>query len=129
MSNRIRIFSTLLLLFALTPNGAFSQTIEKDKEDVLKLVQRFSMRILQTQDIGLLLKEFFVEDLIQNSFKANRRGVFDFVKPDLWPKLDRDLQHKYYVAASNWSYLATMYNCTTAAGKEPELKTFLPSDV
>ncbi|MBP7416537.1 MAG: hypothetical protein KA831_07780 [Pyrinomonadaceae bacterium] len=122
----------LLLLVVTCPIYIFTQVVDKDREDALKLALKFSRRMQQTQDIRPLINEFFVEDAIKNSSKADTPGFYLFVESDLEKQIDRDLQHKFFVAGSNWSYLvfAYIYSKTTAPfNDEFDITTAFPLDV
>src|SRR5688572_1034383 len=105
--------ATLLLGIIVMPGSAqtdVEKIIEKEKRAVNLVAGRFSTRLIQQKDIGLLIDEFFVSGFVKRSLKDKPESWMIFIEKDLAnSRNERDLR-RYFIAQNNWIYLNLLYH-------------------
>jgi hypothetical protein len=117
---KLRAVITLLLTFTLTVNAAsFARNVAEDptseKEDnkitaeedreAREIAAQFSRRWQETEDIGPLVKEFFVADFADRLRHEPSLLFFAELRPELMKPEAREELRRNYVAMTNLLYL------------------------
>lgn len=126
------VISTFLIIASTVGATISAQSEAKDQRDAVLMAKKIARQMQQTQDIKPILKQYASPRFIDVAREEYYFNVFALMDEDLVKKLDPKTAEAYYIAATNWLYLALIYSCSESKGEEdvdfifpPDIKKFM----
>jgi hypothetical protein len=121
----------LLVVFTGAAQSNSEKITEKDKREVNRVAHRFSDRLIQQKDLGLLLTEFFAPNFIERSLSNKSRAWTLLIKREFaGSRKPRELR-RYFIAENNWLFLFMLhhYSRFTVNEDAPPISQTIPADI
>ncbi len=132
MKIKMLIPTILALAISVGAQPASEKITPKEYREANDVARRFWSRLLDTKDFKPLLREFFVENIIERHRKNKEGYSRDFLSPDEMKFVNSDEQKQLFTAGNTWVFLGYWYINSVAPPKcvdgDDLLKCF-PKDV